>query len=117
MRTIIFTLAILLFSLNGMAQNTRGVDDAKGLAVGVKAPLFKAIDADSNEFDLAGALKTGSVVLIFYRGAWCPICNKHLGQVQDSLKLITQRGATVIADNYDVNFTPEKNNCMYTTSC
>jgi peroxiredoxin len=139
MRTIIFILAILIFNLNGMAQNARSVDDAKGLAVGVKAPLFKAIDADSTEFDLAGALKTGPVVLIFYRGEWCPICNKHLGQVQDSLNLITQRGATVIAvspqkpeylnkmahktgaqfkllfddgykiaDDYDVNFTPEK---------
>ncbi len=97
MRTIIFTLVILLINFNGMAQNASNVDDAKGLAVGIKAPLFKAIDADSIEFDLAVALTKGPVVLIFYRGEWCPICNKHLGQVQDSLNLISQRGATVIA--------------------
>jgi len=139
MRTIIFTLVILIFNLNGMAQNARSADEAKGLSVGSIAPLFKAIDSDSTEFDLASALTKGPVVLIFYRGEWCPICNKHLGQVQDSLNLITQRGATVIAvspqkpeyldkmthktgaqfkllfdeaykiaDDYDVNFTPEK---------
>ena len=37
------------------------------------------------------------MVLIFYRGHWCPVCNKHLGLVQDSLKLITEKGATVVA--------------------
>jgi peroxiredoxin len=82
---------------NTYAQNTRSAEDAKGLAAGTKAPEFTAIDADSNEFILAEALKSGPVVLIFYRGFWCPVCNKHLGQIQDSLKLITQKGATVIA--------------------
>jgi peroxiredoxin len=36
-------------------------------------------------------------VLIFYRGQWCPICNRHLSQIQDSLKFIAEKGATVIA--------------------
>jgi len=80
-----------------MAQNTRSAEDANGLTVGVKAPVFQAIDADSVIFKLAQALKTGPIVLIFYRGHWCPICNKHLGAVQDSLKFITDRGATVVA--------------------
>lgn len=80
-----------------MAQNNRPAEEAKGLPIGAKAPLFKAIDADSIEFNLAAALITGPVVLIFYRGEWCPVCNKHLGQVQDSLQLIARRGATVVA--------------------
>jgi peroxiredoxin len=80
-----------------MAQNTKGVEEAHGLPVGVTAPDFHAMDADSITFKLSEALRTGPVVLIFYRGHWCPICNKHLGAVQDSLKLITDRGATVVA--------------------
>ncbi len=79
------------------AQNARPVSDAKGLSVGMKAPLFTAIDADRNKFALEEALKNGPVVIIFYRGFWCPFCDKHLAQIQDSLKLIIDKGATVIA--------------------
>ena len=93
----LFTFAILITSINVMAQETRSAEDAKGLPVGVKAPDFQAIDADSVTFKLATAIKEGPVVMIFYRGEWCPICNKHLGAVQDSLKLITDRGATLVA--------------------
>ena len=92
-----FTVAILFTSVNIMAQNTRRAKDAHGLPVGVKAPDFQAIDADSITYILDEALKKGPVVMIFYRGQWCPICNKHLSAVQDSLKLITDRGATVVA--------------------
>ncbi len=97
MRTFLFTFTMLFTMINVMAQNTRSVDDANGLPVGVTAPDFQAIDADSISFKLTAALRTGPVVLIFYRGHWCPVCNKHLGAVQDSLKLITDRGATVVA--------------------
>lgn len=80
-----------------MAQNKKSIEDANGLPVGVTAPDFEAKDADEITFKLTEALRTGPVVLIFFRGQWCPVCNKHLGAVQDSLKLITDRGATVIA--------------------
>jgi len=93
----VITLVILSTSIKVMAQNTRNAEDAHGLSVGVKAPDFQAIDADSVTFILAEAIKKGPVVLIFYRGQWCPICNRHLAAVQDSLKLITDRGASVVA--------------------
>ena len=93
----LFTVAILCTSVNIMAQYIRSVEDAHGLPIGVKAPGFQAIDADSATFELSEALRTGPVVMIFYRGHWCPVCSKHLAAVQDSLKLITDRGATVVA--------------------
>jgi len=94
---ILFSIVILCASSELMAQNARGVKDAHGLPVGVKAPDFQAIDADSVTYILDEALKKGPVVVIFYRGQWCPICNKHLAAVQDSLKLITDKGASVVA--------------------
>ena len=94
---VLFTVVILCASVRAMAQNTRSVEDAHGLPVGVKAPDFQAIDADSVIYMLDEALKKGPVVMIFYRGQWCPICNRHLAAVQDSLKLITDRGASVVA--------------------
>lgn len=93
-------LIILLFSLSTsglMSQNERDINEPKGLEVGIDAPMFSALDADSNLFKLTDALTDGPVVLIFYRGFWCPVCNKHLAKLQDSLFLIEQTGARVIA--------------------
>ncbi|MCF8231979.1 MAG: AhpC/TSA family protein [Bacteroidales bacterium] len=79
------------------AQDYRTAKEAEGLSVGTAAPVFRALDADSNTFSLETALEQGPVVLIFYRGFWCPVCNKHLSKIQDSLKLIEKKGARVIA--------------------
>lgn len=97
MRTIFLAALLNIIMMNNSAQETRSAAEANGLPVGVEAPGFRAIDADGEEFQLASALKSGPVVMIFYRGHWCPVCNKHLGAIQDSLQLIMDRGATVIA--------------------
>lgn len=87
-----------IFTINtAKSQADRSVEEARGIKVGTKAPMFKAIDADSNQFVLGEEIKKGPVVIIFYRGFWCPVCNKHLASMQDSLKLIEASGARVIA--------------------
>ena len=35
--------------------------------------------------------------MLFYRGQWCPYCNQQLKKVNDSLQMITSKGATVLA--------------------
>jgi peroxiredoxin len=77
------------------SKNLKG--DPQGLPVGTAAPDFRISDQDEQPFALSDALKDGPVVLIFYRGHWCPICNRHLSALQDSLSLLTDKGATVIA--------------------
>lgn len=69
----------------------------EGLFIGSKAPDFKAKDQDGKEIRLKDQLKKGKVVLVFYRGYWCPYCNRELSRLQDSLALIQEKGATVIA--------------------
>lgn len=88
---------ILVFQYDMFGQDYKSVDEAKGLQVGQNAPLFSALDEDSTIFKLSDAIQKGSVVVIFYRGHWCPYCNKHLARIQDSLQLISNLGATVIA--------------------
>ena len=111
---------ILLVALNNktMAQEKRSAQEAKGLSVGTKAPLFEALTQDSTNYALADSLKKGPVVLIFYRGQWCPICNRHLSNIQDSLKLIYEKGATVIAVSPEkpelLNKTAEKTGAKFT---
>ena len=97
MKSIIITLFLLVIMETIKAQEYKSVNDAKGLKIGIKAPRFSATDADGAEFIFVEELKTAPVVIIFYRGYRCPVCNKLLSQIQDSLQLIYEKGAKVIA--------------------
>lgn len=74
----------------------------EGLFINSKAPDIKGTDQYGNEIRLKDVLKDSFVVIIFYRGEWSPYCIKYLKNLQDSLQLITDKGAKLIA------ITPEK---------
>ncbi len=91
----LFSLSLLLtISIISFAQ----IDMKKpeGLKVGDKAPSITGIDQNGKEVSLKDILKKGDAVLIFYRGQWCPYCNKQLSQLNDSLSYITAKGGTII---------------------
>ncbi len=90
-------ITLLIMSKSSAAQKGRKAEEAKGLEVGQVAPLFEATDQNGETFSLEETLKKGPVVIIFYRGQWCPICNRHLTEVQNNLKYILDKGATVVA--------------------
>lgn len=87
---------MLLFVCFGFTV-LKAQEKPEGLFIGSKAPDFKAKDQDGKEVRLKDQLKKGKVVLVFYRGYWCPYCNRELSRLQDSLALIQEKGATVIA--------------------
>lgn len=68
-----------------------------GLTVNTPAPEFAETDEEGHAVSLTELLKKGPVVLIFYRGYWCPVCARYLKQYNDSLQLITGKGATLVA--------------------
>lgn len=92
---------ILLFSflcgivLNIFAQSETAYPE--GLKVGDVAPMFAAKDQNGKTVDLKQALKNGPVVMLFYRGQWCPFCNKQLSHFADSLSMLTAKGASILA--------------------
>ena len=90
-------LFFVIISINLDAQ-----EKPEGLFINSKAPDFKAKDQNGNEIVLRDLRKKGPVVLLFYRGYWCPYCNKELQKLEDSLSLIKEKGAQIIA------VTPEK---------
>ncbi len=97
MKKILLSLLLVFMITTLHSQTTRSADEAKGLAIGAIAPIFTSIDANNETFVLKEALAHGPVVLIFYRGVWCPYCSKHLSMIQDSLQMIEDKGARVIA--------------------
>jgi peroxiredoxin len=98
-RILIFTGITLLLAIGGIFIVLFSNDNVvkTGLEIGDKAPEFSGIDQNGEELSLNNLIEKGPVVLIFYRGYWCPYCNKHLNELQDSLNYILQKGASVIA--------------------
>lgn len=94
MKKTIATISFLFYALITTAQTTQY---PQGLKAGDKAPDFTLKAESGKNINLNELLKTGEVVLVFYRGQWCPYCNKHLSRLNDSLQLITDKGANVVA--------------------
>jgi peroxiredoxin len=69
----------------------------EGLFINSKPADFKAVDQNGSPVVLKDLRKKGPVVIMFYRGYWCPYCNKALKRMNDSLQLIKDKGATLIA--------------------
>lgn len=67
------------------------------LRSGEMAPLFSLPNASGQPVALAELLKTGPVVLTFYRGVWCPYCNLELKLYQQILPDIREAGAQLVA--------------------
>ncbi len=88
-----------------------------GLKIGDIAPEINAADQSGKKTDWQRLLKKGDVVVVFYRGQWCPFCNKQLSKINDSLSLITAKGATVIAVTPEtpenIKMTVEKTKAAY----
>ena len=79
----------------GMEDNAENV--LGGLKVGDKAPDFALTDQTGEAFSLSEVLGSHSVILTFYRGAWCPYCSKQLAQLNDSVAQFIEKGAMLVA--------------------
>jgi len=93
---------VLAFILAFAAIDLFAQEKPEGLFINSKAPEFKAKDQNGKEINLKDLRKKGPVVIVFYRGNWCPYCNKELQKLEDSLQFIREKGAELIA------ITPEK---------
>lgn len=66
-----------------------------------RAPDFVLADSDGREVSLTDLLGDGPVVLIFYRGEWCPFCNEQLGAYAERYGEFQRLGAQVVAISVD----------------
>jgi peroxiredoxin len=69
----------------------------KAINVGDYAPEFVLTNAVGEEISLYDTLLSGPVVLVWYRGGWCPYCNLQLQQIQQRLDDIKAAGGQVLA--------------------
>ena len=72
------------------------------LNIGDEAPIITGVDQFGKEINSVEILKKDKILLLFYRGNWCPYCKKHLASLQENLEKLTEKGVYVIV------VTPEK---------
>lgn len=74
---------------------------ARPLAVGTSVPAALVQTVDGTELDLAAACADKPTLLIFYRGSWCPYCNRHLAALQEIEPQLLEMGYQILAVSPD----------------
>lgn len=91
-------------------------DAAKsGLNVGASMPAFSLKDSTGKFVSSKDLLKQGNLVVVFYRGSWCPFCNLYLRNLQKNLTQIKAAGGNLVAisvENPDNSLSVAKKNAV-----
>jgi peroxiredoxin len=115
-------LACCVLLLAGGVAHARGIpttaEQVTPLLVGAQAPNVVFKTSDGSSLDLRKAAAERPLVLIFYRGGWCPYCNLHLGQLQSIESSLETLGYRIVAVSPDkpeqLRVTTEKQTLGYT---
>lgn len=88
--------------LNALVEQGAGEISAmpiveRALKAGDRAPNFTLKNYSGELRSLSGYLKSGPLVLTFYRGLWCPYCNLQLAAYNKGLDAIRALGADLVA--------------------
>lgn len=93
-------------------------EDISPLLIGEKIPAVKLSDLENKSLLLNDLIAQKPSILIFYRGGWCPFCNKQLAGIQDVKANIEKLGYQIIAVSPDkpeeMKKTLDKNELSYT---
>lgn len=76
------------------------------MGVGQKVTYFELPDQLDYPWSLSGQLETGPVMLVFYRGDWCPYCNGQLASYARQFAEFERRGTQLVGVSVD----PPRNN-------
>lgn len=90
----------------------------KGLNLGDAIPEITFTGTNNKKNTFSDYYKKQVLVIIFYRGYWCPVCNKQLSKFAEQSKKIEATGAKLIAitsESYDnVSKTKEQTGAKFT---
>jgi len=92
---LLSTAAILTFGIAAQAADT------ERLKAGDSVPDTQVHDAEGKSLTLHEALGSKPAVVVFYRGAWCPYCVKHLDALSGAEQEIKDLGYQLIAISVD----------------
>ncbi|MDX1829831.1 MAG: peroxiredoxin-like family protein [Lutibacter sp.] len=91
MRITLLTLFQFLF----IGKVTSQINN-EHLKIGEIAPKISGIDQFGNKINSDEILEKNQILLIFYRGNWCPYCNKHLKSLEENLQNLQAKNIKVL---------------------
>jgi peroxiredoxin len=110
------TKQLLPFFLLGAAL-AQAQTNSSPLKVGDSIPEVKLRTEDNKEVRLRTLVSEKPTVLIFYRGGWCPYCNRHLQALAGIEGDLNQAGAQLLAISPDqpskLKATPDREKLGY----
>jgi peroxiredoxin len=103
--SLLLISVFIFISTGAKAQTSVDVpskpEDISPLLIGENIPVIKLVDATGKDFDLNSAIGRQPTILIFYRGGWCPYCNKQLSGIQEIEPELKKIGYQIIAISTD----------------
>jgi peroxiredoxin len=85
-----------------------------GIPVGQKVPDAHGRDLDGRDVALSTLYAKGPILLVFYRGGWCPYCNSEIHSLTTSFPEYQKRGVTPVAVSVDTPDQEAKLKATYT---
>lgn len=76
-------------------------ESARPLGSGEEVPSVRLETVSGAPIKLAEHLRGQPTVLIFYRGGWCPYCNRHLSEIQSIAPDLRELGYRIVAISPD----------------
>ncbi|MGB0389966.1 MAG: peroxiredoxin-like family protein [Salibacteraceae bacterium] len=117
MKSILTILFIGLISQLATAQFAETAEDICPLLIGEKIPNESVKNMSGEEINLTDAFEGKKAILVFYRGGWCPYCNRHLEALQLLEEEAVALGYKIIAVSPDapnnLEETKNRNNLNY----
>ena len=98
-------LLLLSLSFNSLAQVAETATEISPLLIGETIPDVEVSTLDGKVVKTSALISEKPTVLIFYRGGWCPYCNRQLSGMQEIQDEILSLGYQILAVSPD---SPEK---------
>lgn len=104
-RLLMTALLSLFFMLPGASAQERSIaaepTATKPLEKGQKVPEVTLKGLDGKDVSLASLHQEKSLVIVFFRGGWCPICTKHTQQLIKVYPELKEKGFEMIGVSPD----------------
>ena len=102
MRKIVLTLFLLLTASGSALALDRTViadaaENVTPLLNGQTAPFTTLNTADGSPVSLKALTMQKPSIVLFYRGGWCPYCNRQLAEIKDIERDLVDMGYQVLA--------------------
>lgn len=89
------------FAVAGETTIAKDAKETRPLGAGTAIPKVTLKDVDGVAVSLASLHKNGPVVLVFFRGGWCPICTRHTSDLIRVNDRVQELGAHLVGISPD----------------